>query len=228
MRILNSLAVAALLAGPALADDARPVMAVTGEGQVQVAPDMATVTMGVTNDADTARAALDANSQAVAALLKELATAGIEAKDIQTTGLSLGPRIDYSSGGGQKLLGYTASNMVTVEVRALDKLGGVLDSVVNEGANTLNGISFGLQDPAPATDEARKAAVVEARRKAELYAAAAGVKLGKLRSISENGGMAPPMPMAADAFAKGAAPVPVSAGQLSVSASVSLVYELAE
>ncbi|MBS0565194.1 MAG: SIMPL domain-containing protein [Proteobacteria bacterium] len=229
MRFLNSLAAVAVLAGPAMAADPVPSMTVTGEGQVQVAPDMATVMLGVTNDAASARAALDANSKAVAALLKELAASGIEARDIQTSGLSLGPRIDYSSGGAsQKVVGYTASNMVTVEVRALDRLGGILDSVVNEGANTLSGISFGLQDPVPATDEARKAAVADAGRKAALYAAAAGVRLGKVLSIAEAGGQAMPMPMAAGAFAKDAAAVPVSAGQLSVGASVSVVYELAE
>lgn len=229
MRFLSSLAAVSVLAFPAFADEMPPLITVTGDGQVQAAPDMATVTMGVTNDADTARAALDANSTAVAALLKELAAAGIDAKDIQTTGLSLGPRIDYSSGGtAQRVLGYTASNMVTVEVRALDKLGGVLDSVVSEGANTLNGISFGLQDPVPATDAARKAAVADAQRKAALYADAAGVKLGKIRSIGENGGMTMPMPMAAGTMARDAAPVPVSGGQLSVGASVSVVYELAE
>ena len=227
MRFMTTLAALSLLAMPALADDSRPILSVTGEGQVQAAPDMATVTLGVTNDADSAKAALDANNQAVSAVFAELKAAGIEARDIQTSGLSLGPRYEYpASGGSPTTNGFTATNMVTVQVRALDKVGSVLDAVVQQGANTLNGISFGLQDPVPATDEARKAAVADARRKAELYAAAAGVKLGAVRSISENGGSAP-VPMAAAAFDKAGA-VPVAAGQMAVSASVSIIYDLTE
>ncbi len=101
--------------------------------------------------------------------------------------------------------------------------------VVTDGANTLNGVAFGLQDPDPALDAARKDAVADARRKAELYAAAAGVKLGAIQSIGEQSGYAPPMPMAlAEAsFAKDAS-VPVAAGEVGVSASVSIVWLLAE
>ena len=117
--------------------------------------------------------------------------------------------------------------MVTVRVRALDQVGSVLDAAVTDGANTLNGISFGLADPVPATDEARKAAVADARRKAELYAAAAGVKVGKVLSISENGGYAQPM-MMAEAMAGKSAAVPVQAGELSVAASVNVTFELTE
>lgn len=227
MRFMTTLAALSLLAMPVLADDSTPILSVTGEGQVQAAPDMATVTLGVTNDADSAKAALDANNQAVSAVFAELKAAGIDARDIQTSGLSLGPRYEYpASGGNPTTNGFTATNMVTVQVRALDKVGTVLDAVVQQGANTLNGISFGLQDPVPATDEARKAAVADARRKAELYAAAAGVKLGSIRSISENGGSAP-VPMAAAAFEK-AGSVPVAAGQMAVSASVSIIYDLKE
>lgn len=227
MRFVNTLAALSFLAMPAMAEDSPPILSVTGEGQVQAAPDMATVTLGVTNDAESAKAALDANNAAVAAVFAQLAAAGIDARDIQTSGLTLGPRFDYPAGGGNPTPnGYTAANMVTVQVRMLDKVGGVLDAVVQQGANTLNGISFGIQDPVPTTDEARKAAVADAQRKAELYAAAAGVKLGKIRSISENGGMMP-MPMAAASYEKAGA-VPIAAGQMAVGASVSIVYELNE
>ncbi len=228
MRILTVLASVALLASPALADDAKALITVTGEGQVAVVPDMATISLGVTVNGDTAKAALDANSAALAVVLERLTAAGIEAKDIQTSGLSLGPVYDYSASGGvQNVQGYTASNMVTVQVRALDKVGPVLDASVTDGANMLNGITFGLLDPVPVTDEARKKAVEDARRKAGLYAGAAGVELGDIVSITEGGNFGVPMMMGGAAFAK-ADSVPVAAGELSVGASVTVTFAVAE
>lgn len=234
MRLFNMFATATFLAMPVLAnpvwaEESHGVISVTGEGQVAAVPDMATLTLGVMVNGDTAKAALDANSAALAAAIKRLKDAGIEDRDIQTSGLSLGPIYDYSSSNGspQAVLGYSASNMVTVRVRALDSVGAVLDAAVTDGANTLNGISFGLADPVPSTDEARKAAVVDARHKAELYAAAAGVKVGKVVSINENGGYAPPM-MRAEAMAGKSDAVPVQAGELSIGASVTVTFELTE
>lgn len=221
---LLALSLAAL---PAFAENTPPTITVNGDGLVEMAPDMATVSMGVQNDADSAKAAMAANNTAVAALLKELADSGIDQKDIQTNGLSLGPRYVPSASGGSETRGFTAMNMVTVNVRDLGKLGGVLDAVVGQGANTLNNINFGLQDPQPSTDEARKKAVEDARRKATLYAEAAGLKLGPVKLITENGGGGQiPGPMYASAMVRDASAVPVSAGQVSVSASVTVVYEL--
>ena len=229
MRILSSLATVALLAGPALAEDAKAMITVTGEGQVAVVPDMATISLGVTVNGDTAKAALDANSAALAAVLERLTAAGIEAKDVQTSGLSLGPVYDYSSssGGAQKVQGYNASNMVTVQVRSIEQVGPVLDASVTDGANMLNGITFGLLDPVPATDEARKKAVEDARRKAALYAGAAGVELGKIVSITEGGSFGAPVMMGGAAFAK-ADSVPVAAGEMTVGASVTVTFAVAE
>lgn len=229
MRILSSLATVALLAGPALADDANGMITVTGEGQVAVVPDMATISLGVTVNGDTAKAALDANSAALAAVLERLTAAGIEAKDVQTSGLSLGPVYDYSSssGGAQKVQGYNASNMVTVQVRSIEQVGPVLDASVTDGANMLNGITFGLLDPVPATDEARKKAVEDARRKAALYAGAAGVELGKIVSITEGGSFGAPVMMGGAAFAK-ADSVPVAAGEMTVGASVTVTFAVAD
>lgn len=230
MRILSSLATVALLAGPALAEDAKAMITVTGEGQVAVVPDMATISLGVTVNGDTAKAALDANSAALAAVLERLTAAGIEAKDVQTSGLSLGPVYDYSSsssGGAQKVQGYNASNMVTVQVRSIEQVGPVLDASVTDGANMLNGITFGLLDPVPATDEARKKAVEDARRKAALYAGAAGVELGKIVSITEGGSFGAPVMMGGAAFAK-ADSVPVAAGEMTVGASVTVTFAVAD
>lgn len=221
----------ALAAPPAGAEDAAPaVISVTGEGRALAEPDMATVTLGVQTEADTAAAAMAENSARLASVIERLKSAGIEPRDIQTSGLSLGPRYDYSRSDGTPptLIGYTAANMVTVRVRALDRVGGVLDAVVSDGANTLNGLAFGLADDRALRDAARRAAVADAAAKAALYAEAAGVTLGRLTSISEAGGSMPPMPMAMEAgFAK-AADVPVAPGELAITASVSMVYEIAE
>ncbi len=232
MRFLNLFVTILALAGPAVAADGpAATISVSGEGRVEIAPDMATVSLGVTTDAETAAAAMAANSEGVSAVIARLTAAGIEDRDIQTSGLSLGPRYDYgrSDGSAPTVVGYTASNMVTVRVRALDTLGAVLDGVVSGGANTLNGLSFGVVEDREVLDEARRRAVAEARRKAELYADAAGVTLGRVISISEQGGYAPPMPMAmAEAsFAKGA-DVPVAPGEMSFGATVVVVYEIAQ
>lgn len=233
MRALVPLAAIFLAAAaPAAADGTTATITVTGEGSALVVPDMATVQIGFTNEADTAKAALAANTAAMSAALDRLAAAGIGERDMQTTGLNLGPRYDYNRtnpDGSATITGFVAQNGVTLRIRALDTLGTVLDAVVSDGANTLNGVVFGLQNPEPSLDEARKDAVSDARRKAELYAAAAGVKLGKIVTLSEQSGYQPPVPMPmAEASFKAAAPVPVAAGEVKMTASVTIVWGIAE
>jgi uncharacterized protein YggE len=219
----------ALTAPQAWAEDRAPAtITVTGEGLTEVAPDLATLSIGVTTTGETAAEALAANSAALDAVLARLKAAGVEDRDLQTANLSVNPNwtgYDSSSSGAQTIDGYTAMNMVSVRIRALEGLGAVLDAAVSDGANTLNGLTFGLQDPRPAMDAARQAAVEDARAKAALIAAAAGVGLGDIVSISEGGGYGGPAPMFKDA-AVSAAPVPVQAGELSMQASVTVVWEL--
>ncbi len=230
MRLLAPLALAAALAAPAaavLAEPVVPTITVSGEGRVDTVPDMATINLGVTTQARSASEALTANSAELARVLGNLKAAGIDSRDIQTTGLSLNPSWQYDqSGSNGRITGYIASNGVTVRVRALEGLGGVLDAAVRDGANTLNGIEFGLADPGPVMDEARKRAVADARRRADLLTAAAGVKLGRILTITEGGGYAPPVPMYR-AEAAASAPVPVAAGEIATAASVTVVWELA-
>lgn len=223
------LAVPAVTAGPASAQTPARSITVTGEAQVMGVPDMATISVGVTTQEKTAKAALDANSTALQSVLAKLKSDGIDPQDIQTTGLSVNPQFDYqtSSGGTQQITGYVASNMVVVSVRKLDMLGGTLDAIVSEGANTLNGINFGLQDPGPKQDEARKAAVTEAARRAQLYADAAGVTLGPVQTITEQGIGMPPVMMAA-AAPRDKMEVPVEGGQVTVSAAVSVTWAIAD
>lgn len=213
---------------PARAETAPALITVTGEAAVERAPDMATVSIGVTTVAETAAGALAANSDAMRAVIDRLKAAGVAEADLQTTGLSVNPNwtgYDASS-SGQTISGYTAANVLTVDIRALEGLGTVLDAAVSDGANTLNGLSFGLADPRPAQDEARRAAVADARAKAELLAAAAGVSLGAIVSITEGGGYGAPVPMFKAASADAA--VPVQAGEVSYQASVTVVWQLAQ
>jgi uncharacterized protein YggE len=228
MRIFAILVTMAVLASPVLAGDGRATITVTGEGVVHAAPDMATLSMGVSTEGESAQAALGANSEQLAAVLARLKAAGIEDRDIQTSGLSLGPRYDYSSSGeAPKTTGYVASNMVTVRVRALGSLGEVLDKAVADGANALNGVTFGLQDPNPSIDAARRLAIADALYRAKLYAEAAGVNLGKVVKIDEANGFSRPMPTEMAGFAK-SADVPVAAGELDISATVTVIYEIAD
>ena len=231
MRVFPVLATALMLGLPALAETVPATISVTGEGKVEIAPDMATLNLGVTTEADSAAAALKANSDGIAGALSRLKAAGIEDRDIQTSGLTLNPRYDYSSDGTDpKITGYIAANMVTVRVRDLGVLGQTLDAVVTDGANTLGGLGFGLQNPDDTMDEARRRAVADAARKAALYAEAAGVKLGRIVSVSDQGNYGGPQPMmmAEARFAKDAGSVPVASGELTIAATVSVVYEIGE
>lgn len=231
MRPLSALILSAALAlpvaAPALAEDAMPPMInVTGEGVVEAAPDIATLMIGVTTQGDTAAAALTANSTALEAVLARLTAAGIEPRDLQTSNLSINPNWTTNASSMSEISGYIASNMLTVRVRKLDTLGAVLDAAVTDGANTLNGLTFGLADPAPVLNEARREAVTDARAKAELLAAAAGVKLGKVISISDTVASAEPMPMFRAEASAGM--VPIASGELGISATVQIFYAIEE
>lgn len=203
---------------------------VTGDGEVTQKPDLATLSIGVRHEAQTAAEALDRMSAAMTPVMERLVAAGIAATDVQTGSLSLEPLYDYSySSGPPKFLGFAAATSVTVTIRDLGLVGGVLDAVVEDGANTLGGIAFGLADPSAALNGARQEAVEDARARAELYAAAAGVTLGELITLTESGGYAP-QPVMYDArmeMASGA-PVPIAAGEVGVTAQVTLVYRIAD
>ena len=227
-----ALALAAMLpfsAAAAFAESAPATLSVTGDGATEVVPDLATLSIGVTTLGATAAEALAANSAALSAVLERLRAAGVEDRDLQTSNLSVNPNwTGYEKSSGSPAIdGYTAMNMVTVKIRKLDGLGAVLDAAVADGANTLNGLTFGLAEPRPAMDVARKAAVEDAAAKAALMADAAGVTLGKVLSITEGGGYGGPAPMFKDAAAE-AMPVPVEAGALSVQASVTVVWEISQ
>lgn len=225
-------------AAPAAMAEAQPTSAdsmfrattfnLSGHGEARVAPDMATINMGVTTTAATAAAAMQANSTQMNSAMAALRKAGVAAKDIQTSGLNLSAQYAYEQNQPPKLTGYQASNQVTVTVHDLARLGQAVDAVVAAGANQVNGISFGLNDPTAAENAARQDAVRALKAKADLYSAATGYKVVRLVSLSEGGGYTPPPPMPMYAMAKRQAmDTSVSPGELKISVDVTGLYEVA-
>ena len=189
-----AIAAGTLLAAPALAQTTPPaVISVTGEATVSVAPDLAQIDGGVTSEAKTAREASDANNAAMGKVLLALKGAGIDEKDFQTSRLSLQPQSapNRTGPGPSTIVGYRASNRVTIRLRDVTKVASVIDTLVAAGANDISGIDFMVSQASKLLDDAREQAVADARRKAEIYAKAAGVTLGAPLSISEEGNAAP-------------------------------------
>jgi len=219
--LATMLAAAALIA-PVRAEDA-PVAAisVTGEAQISAAPDLVQIDAGVTTEAKTAREASDANNAAMGKVLLALKGAGIEEKDFQTSRLSLQPQYAPNRAPPNAIVGYQASNRVTVTLRDVSKAAALVDTLVGAGANTIGGISFMVSQPSKLLDEAREQAIADARRKAEIYAKAAGVTLGAPLSISEEGAQAPPQFRRMSAGMAAAAPIAQGEETLHVTVSVS-------
>ncbi len=217
---------ATLLAAPALAQTALPpAISVTGEANVSVPPDQARIDGGVTSDAKTAREASDANNAAMGKVLQALKGAGLEEKDVQTSRLSLQPQSAPNRSGPSAIAGYRASNRVTVRVRDVTKVASVIDTLVGAGANEIGGINFVVSQASKLLDEARERAVADARRKAEIYAKAAGVTLGAPLSISEEANSAPVPYRRMAAGMAASAPVAQGEETLRVTVSVSWAIE---
>ncbi|MDB5457670.1 MAG: hypothetical protein JWP92_3255 [Caulobacter sp.] len=198
-------------------------------GETLIAPDMATISLGVQTEAPSAAEALRANGARMNQVVAALKKAGVADRDIQTSGLNINPQYVYEQNKPPRLTGYQASNQVTISVRDLTRLGQTVDATVTAGANTVGGISFGLQNPQAAEDAARLDAVKALQAKADLYARATGYKIVRLVSLGEGGGYTPappPMPMYAMAKREMADSTPVSAGELKVRVDVNATYEL--
>lgn len=234
---LTTLILATMIAMPvavraAEAEKREAVIAVSGEADSSVAPDMAVVTLGVATLEKTARAALDGNSQAMSAVLKGLKDQGIADKDLQTSDFSTQPQYVYpdNSNGEQKppvLTGYQVSNTLTVRIRDLKKLGAILDRTVTLGVNQGGDIRFTNDNPEQTIEAARKLAVKNAFAKARTLADAAGVKLGRVIEISEASSQPQPQPLERMSMAKRAdAAVPVAAGENTYTVNVSITFAI--
>ncbi|MBY3029441.1 SIMPL domain-containing protein [Rhizobium leguminosarum] len=223
-------------AAPAFAQEAKPrepVISVTGDGESSVAPDMAIVNLAVVKQAKTAREALDDNNKAMNEVLAALKSGGIAERDLQTSGFSIQPQYNYPQpvDGQQQqpqLIGYQTINSVTVRLRDLAKLGAVIDQSVTLGINQGGEIQFTNDKPDAAIEEARKAAVADAVKRAKTLSEAAGVKLGRILEINENVPRAMPQPVYRATMMKEAsdAAVPVQGGENNYNVSVTVTFAI--
>lgn len=202
-----------------------PTIQVTGMGSVQAKPDTASISIGVSTEDGNAQNAVSRNNAATAKVISELSAAALEKKDLKTSNFSVYPQ--YRTEGAEKhqVVTYRASNTVTVTVRDLDKVGDILTKAVAAGSNQISGPNFSISEPEKYLSEARKKAVENAIAKASVYANAAGLKLGSILSMVEEGATVPVYAPRA-AFATAAAPVPVEAGEESLQARILLIVEL--
>lgn len=223
---------------PVQAANERPhrVLSLTGTGEVKARPDTASINSGVVSNAKTAQQALAANSAAMNKMFKELKAAGIADRDLQTSNFNIAPQYKpYDSKNPipqhQRIIGYQVSNGVTVRVRDLAKLGGLIDQMTTAGANRMNGISFYVDKTDNLMEEARRKAMADVRRKADLYADGLGVKLKRVLTINENVSRPRPQPrrmmsMMSSAKSDAREAAPVAAGEQSLSIRLSVTWEL--
>ncbi len=196
-------------------------------------PDMASIETGIETLAVQARDALDKNNEVMMRMMQALKKAGLEERDIATTNFSIQPRYNNQYGSRPskapqppRIIGYTVRNNLRITVRNLVDLGRIVDRLVTLGSNRIGAISFGISDQGRARDEARKNAMAKVFAKAKLYAKIAGVELGPIISISENGGGSRPRPMAYRARGTMANIVPMAPGELKTSIGVNVSWAL--
>lgn len=232
-KLFTTLVLAVLLLSPAVPGHAQqrqnlpPArLIVTGEGSVEVQPDYAEITAGVTTRAKTATEATAANSKLMTAINAALTAAGIDQKDIQTSEFSVQPvYMPPQANTEPKLTGFSVSNQIRVNVRQLDKIGDVLDRLIAAGATNIGNVELAHTDLSKALDDARQAAIADARRKAAIYAHAAALTLGGIAWITEERAAAPAMPVFAMRAAAPVSRVPISAGEDTLQVSVTVGFE---
>jgi len=202
---------------------------VIGEGSVSVMPDYAQIVTGVSTRAKTVKEASDANSRSMAAITKALLDYGIAQSDIQTSRFSVQPvYAPQEPRTESRLAGYSVSNRVRVKIRQIDQVGPVLDRLITAGATDLGNVEFLVSDPSTALDQAREAAIADARRKAEVYARASGIQLGRVEWITEDSGFGPLVAMRSQA-APGAtaASVPIASGEDTLRVRITVGFDIA-
>ncbi|MEM9235075.1 MAG: SIMPL domain-containing protein [Pseudomonadota bacterium] len=211
--------------------EAPRTLSVSGQGQAFGTPDMAMMQFGVVAQGRTAGEAMAANAEAMTAVRNRLRELGIAARDMQTANFSLSPvyeRYDRNSSNQEqrKIVGYNVNNTLSVRLRDIEKVGDTIDAAVASGANNLNGLSFGFQDQSDLEDEAKRAAVKEARATAELLAEEAGVQLGRVMTLSVSSYNPRPQPVAMARMEAADMATPIEAGESSLSANVSMTFEI--
>ena len=204
---------------------------ISATGEVTRVPDLAIISAGVQTLSPTATAAIEENATKMERVRAALKRAGIEDKDIQTSSINLNPEYQYDQNRPPRLTGYRASNSVNIKFRDLKRTGAILDALVAEGSNQINGPSLTIDKPESALDEARTKAIANGRARADLYARALGMRVVRLLSVSESGGYSvpPPMPYAAEAgmvMAQRSAKTEIDPGTQQLQVNVSMSFEI--
>jgi uncharacterized protein YggE len=216
-------------AAPALAHDQaeKRTISLSATGAVKTTPDKVDISTGVTSEAKSAREALDKNTAAMTKVVEALKEEGIEPKDIQTTNFSVGPIHEQRAEGRAPLVvGYRVNNQVRITLHDTKMLGAILDKVVSLGANQIDAIEFGVEEPEALKDEARKLALKNVTDNAKLYAEAAGVGLGPIFSISEGESSYQPRFSPAATRMEMSNDVPIEAGTATVEVRVRVTWEI--
>jgi uncharacterized protein YggE len=227
---------AALAAGSASAQAATTAMVnpapatltLSADAEVQAAPDLADIGAGVMTEAAEAEQALRANAERMSKVVAAIRKAGVADRDIQTTGLNLQPQFRYEQNREPILTGFRASNRVQVTLRDTKNAGRIIDTLVREGANQIDGPNFRISNPEPLLDKARQEAVRKARVRADLYATAAGLRVKRITSISEAQDFRPmpsPVPRVAMAM-EASADSPIVPGEVRMKVTVQMGFEL--
>lgn len=201
---------------------------ISARGEVQRVPDIATISAGVVTQAVDARTALSDNAARMTRVVAALRKAGVAERDLSTTQISLSPQYRYEDNKPPVITGYQASNSVSVRFRDIATSGAILDTLVQQGANQINGPTLSIDKPETALDEARLSAMMTARARADLYARAAGLTVRRIVAISENADeQVRPMPMMRAMAAGGAAyKTEVLPGEQAIGVTVSVTFEL--
>ena len=200
----------------------------TGEGKVSVPPDIAIVNAGVTAQANSVQTAQDLLNKNINAVRRAVKAAGVDSKDIQTSGYNINPQQDYTN-PTQKITGYQATSNLTIKVRVIDNANKVIDAATSAGANEIGGITFDVDDKTAAQNQARTLAVADAKTKAENAAKIAGFSLGKIINYTEDfGNVIRPVPMMANAVPSsgGGVPTQVESGSNDITVDVTLSYQI--
>jgi uncharacterized protein YggE len=203
------------------------LLSISAEAQARRTPDVATISAGVVTQSTDANGAMRANATQMDKVMAAIRAAGVAERDIQTSGVNLNPQYKYVENQNPTIIGYQAGNNVNLKIRDIGKLGKVLDALVASGANQINGPTFEVDQPEPAYDEARRAALDKAQVRAQMYAKALGMRVRRIVSISEGGSFRPPGPVPMMAMrAKAESDTAISPGETTLGANLDVVFEL--
>lgn len=211
---------------PAIATLDGTLLSVSAQAEARRTPDIAVLSTGVVTQAADANAAMRANAEQMNKVVAAIRAAGIEARDVQTSGINLNPQYRYAENQPPTITGYQASNTVNITVRDIARLGKILDALVATGANQVNGPSFDVEDKESALDEARRAALEKAQARASMYAKSLGMQVRRIVSISEGGRIDVPVPMMRMKAMAADAETSVSPGENVLSMNLDVVFEL--